>query len=85
MVGVLYQLIDIRARVSYPVHIDFFVSLAAVLLGEVLPLDFEIQGGRDESLVDGVTGIVIKEIKGGSILQKYNVKVGDHILKVQAD
>jgi len=52
-------------------------------LGELLPLDFEIQGGRDERLIDGVTGILIKEIKEGSLLHKNDVKVGDHILKVK--
>lgn len=51
--------------------------------GELLPLGFEIQGGRDERLIDGVTGIVIKEIEEDSLLHKNDIKVGDHILKVR--
>jgi len=58
------------------------VKIAVGMKGELLPLDFEIQGGRDERLIDGVTGILIKEIKEGSLLHKNDVKVGDHILKV---
>lgn len=47
-----------------------------------MPLGFEIQGGRDERLIDGVTGIVIKEIEEDSLLHKNDINVGDHILKV---
>ena len=50
--------------------------------GKLVPLDFEIQGGQDEGATGGSSGIVIKEIKDGSLLDMYNVRVGDYILKV---
>ncbi|XP_068753543.1 uncharacterized protein [Montipora capricornis] len=59
------------------------IKLPVGLKGEFLPLDFEIRGGRDEPSIDGVTRLVIKEIKVGSLLHKNDVKVGDHILKVE--
>lgn len=58
------------------------VKVPVGMKGELLPLGFEIQGGRDERLIDGVTGIVIKEIEEDSLLHKNDIKVGDHILKV---
>ena len=69
---------------SFPLFVvkENVVSQFISFLGELLPLDFEIQGGRDERLIDGVTGIVIKEIKDSSVLQQKSVRVGDHILKV---
>ena len=54
-----------------------------ILAEELLPLDFEIQSGQDEGSIDsGVPGILVKNIKDGSVLRKYNVRVGDYILKV---
>ena len=50
--------------------------------GKLVPLNFEIQGGQDEGTTGGSSGIVIKEIKDGSLLDMYNVRVGDYILKV---
>lgn len=50
--------------------------------GKLVPLNFEIQGGQDEGATGGSSGIVIKEIKDGSLLDMYNVRVGDYILKV---
>lgn len=69
---------------SFPLFVvkENVVSQFISFLGELLPLDFEIQGGRDERLIDGVTGIVIKEIKDSSVLHQKSVRVGDHILKV---